>query len=357
LITRQTAGRGPRQGYTLLEVTITSTLFVVVMLASVALLERDRTLSRSMLNMSHVEQMSQDMLFNLERELANACGATPVAFTPPGLPIDGTEVRVNSTVGFPPQGSFVIDRGTAREVIAYSGLEETQELLLGLERGQQCTLAVDHDELAELLWAGLAEVLEEQPPADLSAADGVALEDHGPVYFRGIGTGFSYRVPVDPGGKLKFLTDDEVTWGASVPGAALAGATDGWSAIYFEPRLLFEEATHKDDINKDGDTSDVFDIGQLKKVVWNVVDPGQKPAYVGLGPTNVLQERCNHGSDLDHDGFEDPMFLWDSKFDALHVRLFLIGLSNVDAPVTRKVESVMFLRNSANSAPELETEI
>jgi hypothetical protein len=343
---RRTPGRGPRRGYTLLEVVITSTLFTVVILASVSLLERDRDLSRSMLNMSHVELMSQDMLFDLERELANSYGANPIAVAKIALDAGSTELRVDSTLDFPPAGSFVIDRGTTREeVIGYSGLSDTKDLLTGLQRGLDCTQPIAHEEGTEALWAGLAEPLEEQPPADPAAADGVALEDSGPVYYRGTGTGFSYRVPVDPDGKLKFLVEDEISWGGTVPGAPDAEAVHGWNAIYFEPRLLFEEATHKDDVNNDGDTSDVYDVGQLKKVVWNVEEPDQKPFSVALGPMNVLQERCHHGSDLDHDGFEDPMFLWDSKFNALHVRLFLIGLSDAEAPVTRKVESVMYLRN------------
>jgi hypothetical protein len=355
MLAHQSAARNPRRGYTLLEVVITSTLFTVVILASVALLERDRSLSRSMLNMSHVELMSQDMLFGLERELANAYGASPVAVTTVALEADGTELRVDSTLDFPPRGSIVIERGTAREeVIGYSSLADTKDVLLGLERGLACTSPVAHEAQVEALWSGLAEPLEEQPPTDPTSADGVALEDTGPVYFRGTGTGFSYRVPVDPNGKLSFLVEDEITWGGSVPGAAAIDAGDGWNAIFFEPRLLFEEATHKDDINDDGDTTDVFDVGQLRKVVWNVEQPDQAPAYVALGPSNILQERCNHGSDLDHDTYEDPMFLWDSKTNLLHVRLFLIGLSDADAPVTRKVESVMFLRNKP---PEIEPEM
>lgn len=346
MLVNRFAGRGPRQGYTLLEVAITSTLFTMVILASVALIERDRTLSRSMLNMSHVELMSQDMLFDLERELANSYGANPIAIAKIALDAGGTELRVDSTLDFPPEGSFVIDRGTAREeIIGYSGLAGSKDLLMNLQRGLACTQPSAHDEGVEALWLGLAEPLEEQPPADPAAADGIALEDSGPIYYRGAGTGFSYRVPVDPAGKSQFLDGDEIVWGGSVPGADPSKAVECWNAIYFEPRLLFDESTHKDDVNGDGDTIDVYEVGQLKKVVWNVEKPDKKPFSVALGPMNVLQERCHNGSDLDHDGYEDPMFLWDSKFNALHVRLFLIGLSDAEAPVTRKVESVMYLRN------------
>jgi hypothetical protein len=305
-----------------------------------------------MLHMSHVEQMSQDMLFDLERELANALGSNPVSVTTAALPAGGTELSVVSTVGFPPGGAFVIERGTAREeVIAYTSLEDTTEIFLDLVRGQECTAPVDHEVQSELLWTGLAEPLDEQPPAAAQAYDGIALEHQGELYFRGLGTGFSYRVPVIAPGSSSYVVGDDVAWGASVPGAP--PTTDGWNAIYFQPRALFDESVHADDVNLDGDTADVFDVGQLRKVVWNVADAAQPPSYLGLGPTAVLQERCNHGGDLDGDGYGDPMFLWDAKNNVLHVRLFLIGLSDADAPVTRMVESVMFLRNELEIEPEM----
>lgn len=352
------ARRGARGAYTLIEVLICTVLFTVIFLASIGLVERERSLSRSMLNMSHVELMSQDMLFDLERELANAFGANPVAVTTVDLGASSIELRVSSTLGFPPKGTLLIDRGTPNEErIAYSGLEDTKEFFLNLQHGQQCTAAVDHPALTELLWAGLAEPLDQQdPPPAPALYDGVALEDYGPVYFRGDGTGFSYRVPVDPSGGLAFLDGENITWGSSMSGHPSEWSPDCWSAIYFQPVLTFEEAPYACDVNHDGDTLDVFDVGQLRKVVWNVVDPSLAPQVIGLGPRNILQERCNHGGDLDHDGFDDPIFLWNSRhvddaeeaevgLNILHVRLFLIGLSDADAPVTREVESVIFLRN------------
>jgi len=350
--------RHRRGGYTLIEVLICSALFSVIFLSLITLIKRDRTLSRSMLYLSHVELMSQDMLFDLESELANAFGANPVAVTTVDLTPAATDLKVGLTLGFPPQGRLLIDRDKPnKEVLAYSGLDETQEYFLGLEHGQQCTTPTDHPALTEVLWAGLAEPLDQQdPPPAPENYDGVALEDYGQVYFRGDGTGFSYRVPVDPAGGLSYLDGDDIVWGASVPGAPPAEATNGWSAIYFEPRLTFEEAPYACDVNLDGDTVDVYDVGQLRKVTWSVADPSLKPQVRGLGPTAILQERCNHGGDLDHDGFDDPLFLWNSRhvddaeemevgLNTLHVRLFLIGLSDAEAPVTRMVESVIFLRN------------
>jgi hypothetical protein len=95
-------------------------------------------------------------------------------------------------------------------------------------------------------------------------------------------------------------------------------------------------------------TVDVFEIGQLRRLIWDTSDPS-RVEELGLGPSNVIQERCNHGGDLDGDGFADPLFLWNAETNLLHVRLFLLGASRRDMPIVRKVESVLFLRNE----PEL----
>ena len=71
------------------------------------------------------------------------------------------------------------------------------------------------------------------------------------------------------------------------------------------------------------------------------------PSDLGLGPTVVIQERCNRGSDLDADGFEDPIFVWDRGTRQVHVRLFVIGLALLDQPIVRRVQSTVFLRNEA----------
>ena len=59
----------------------------------------------------------------------------------------------------------------------------------------------------------------------------------------------------------------------------------------------------------------------------------------------MLQEQCNWGGDLDADGYDDPIFLWDKDRRQLRLRIFIIGRSVDDIPIVRKVESLMFLRN------------
>jgi hypothetical protein len=166
------------------------------------------------------------------------------------------------------------------------------------------------------------------------------------VYFRGDGAGFAYRVPVDPSGGNDYLDGDELTFGAEVRG--IGPTLSGRLALFYEPQTEYDESASGDDLNDDGDTDDVFDLGQIRRVAWLVTDPAQMQEG-GLGPATVLQERCNWGGDLDSDGFADPLFLWNQDRNVLHVRLFVMGRSTKDAPVVRKVESVIFLRNE----PEL----
>lgn len=338
-----------RRGYSLLELLIAMTLFSVIFMSSITLIEHERRLSRSVLHISQVELMSQDMMFRLKRELANAFGENPVAVAPLGLGQGATTLQLDSSLGFPPAGTLLIDRGSGNvERVSYAGLDATQTLLLNLSRAEQCTSDVAHGVQTAVLWGGLAEPLEQQsPPPDAEDYDGISLEAGGPLYYRGDGSGFSYRVPVDPSGGQDYLNGGELQWGAELPGA---GQTlDGWIAIYFRASTTFDESEHGDDINGDGDRTDVFDVGQIRKVIWDVTDPSAPVHEIGLGPSNVIQERCAYGSDLDADGYNDPLFLWDRTTNELNARLFLLGATIANAPVIRKIEEVMFLRNE----PEL----
>jgi len=61
----------------------------------------------------------------------------------------------------------------------------------------------------------------------------------------------------------------------------------------------------------------------------------------------VLQERCNWGSDLDGDGFDDPLFMWEPETGCLHVRLFLAAGTVNGRQSVREIESILYLRNGA----------
>lgn len=335
----------PRAGGLLMETVVAVSLFAVVLLASMAMVESGRRFSSSSMQITAVEDLAQQMLFRMERELASATGSAPKVSLPG--PLDAGEaagVTVSSTQGFPPRGTLVLERGTQREErIAYTGLAGGNRFT-GLLRGQQCTNDVRHpgDDGRDHLWGGLAEPLSNQEAPGAGDYDGIALEEGQPVFFRGDGTGFSYRVPVDPSGADNPLAGHDLFFGADVRG--VGPTTHGWMALVFEPSGAYEEATTGDDVNKDGDAADVFELGQMRRLTWDTRAP-EALEELGLGPASVLQERCNRGGDLDGDGFADPLFLWSPEASLLHVRLFLLGAGRDDMPVVRKVEAVMFLRN------------
>lgn len=337
-----------RRGSTLIEIVIAASVFTVVLLASMAMIESGRRFSKSTLEITTVEDLAQQMLFRMEHELANASGLEPQASLTADLGAgDTASLRVTSTVGFPPSGTLVLERGTAQEErIAYEGIADDRVTFLRLTRGTQCTNAFAHLDARELIWGGLAEPLEDQVEPSAEDYDGIALEEGAQVFFRGDGVGFAFRVPIDPNGGNNPLNGDDLFWGAIVPGS---GATvDGRMAYFFQPKETFDESTYGDDLNLDGDRVDVFDIGQIRRVAWDTSEPS-RVEDLGVGPSHVIQERCSWGSDLDGDDFDDPIFLWDKDTNLLHVRLFLLGHSREDQPIVREVESVMFLRNE----PEL----
>lgn len=333
-----------RSGFSIVELTIAATLFAVVVLGIVMLTSRDRKSNASSLAIGIAESRAQQMLARIGEELVHARGTTPRAILTVGLSAgDVAGLTVDSTLGFPSSGTLLIDRGSgAIERLAYAQLDATATRFLGLSRGEQCTNSTTHAQNAEVLWCGLAEpiLLQTNPAANLY--DGRALANTGPVFFRGDGTGFSYRVPVDPTGGTDYLVDGAVRWGADIAGAPLAS---GWAAIWFEPATTYVESGIGFDLNHDGDTADTFDVGQLRRRTWDTATPGTPPSELGLGPTVIVQERCRYGRDLDGDGFDDPMFLWDAATRRLQVKLFVIGTSGGNAPIVRAVETTFFLRN------------
>src|SRR5262245_46300443 len=184
----QASLRSRRSGGMLVETLIAVSLFTVVLLSSLAMVESGRRFSNSTMQITTVEDLAQQMLFRMEHELASAAGCTP-RFSLPGPLAAGetASMTVSSNVGFPPRGTLVLDRGTAREErIAYTDLAGTGQFT-GLLRGQQCTNASDHpgDDGTDHLWAGLAEPLADQLAPSPDEYDGIALEEGQPVYFRG----------------------------------------------------------------------------------------------------------------------------------------------------------------------------
>ena len=327
-----------RRGNTLLEILIATTLFTVVFLSAVAMMESGQRFSSSTLEITAVEEQAQETLFKVERLLSNAIPNTPSSTTSIGAGANIAVLADND--GFPPRGWALLDPGNAgQELVAYDGLGTAGELF-ALARGQQCTTERSHGQVT-VHWAGVAE-----PWAAGGPTTGVALELGVKTTFRGKGLGFSFQVPVDPAGGRTFVQGNEVRWGAPVLGT---GQTrNGRMAIYFQPQSSFAEASENADVNGDGDRVDVFDVGQLRRVAWDVTAPGMSDD-IGLGASVVLQERCNWGGDLDGDEFDDPLFLWNADTNELHIRLFVLGANRSGLPVVRRVESFLFLRNEEAS--------
>jgi len=301
-------------------------------------------LAQSSLSTGHVELMAQELLYKLRHELTNAQGANPEAIITATLD-DQTEtsLRVDSTLGFPNAGTLILDRGLqSEERLQYNSLEDTEEYFNVLERGLQCTTASDHNEGTELIWAGLAEPIAQQSSPETELYDGIANGVLGPVYFRGDGTGFSYRKPVDPMGGKDYLSGDKLKWGSEVGGTPLL---NGRSCLTYKVKREFSEITTRVDINKDGDKLDVFDIGTIVLQRWVAGDSSVETDEYGMGPAAVLQERCNYGGDLDDDGFDDPLFLWDKETRQLQIKLYVIGGIANNNPIVRQVQTSIFLRN------------
>jgi hypothetical protein len=332
------------RGTSLIEVMITVTLFTVVLISSMAMVQSGRRFSSTTIGISAAEEFAQQMLFRIEHELSNATGLELNAVITADFPAGETDsLQVDSTLGFPPRGRILIERGGgSEERVEYTILDPDQVSLRGLTRGIHCTEDTTHLDKAELMWTGLAEPLESQQNPPPGGFDGIADEGGVPVFFRGDGTGFSYRVPIDPANDGNYLNGADLFWGAEIQGTK---NLDGYLALYFEAKMVLDEAETGDDVNRDGDSTDVFDIGQIRRVTWDATDPTGPTEDVGLGPTVILQERCNRGGDLDGDGFDDPIFLWDKDSNQLHIRLFVLGRAMREMPIVRKVESTMFLRN------------
>lgn len=326
-----------RRGVTLLELLFATGIATLMLLTSLSMLEHDGNLSRSTLGISVTEVRAQELLYKLERELADSRGATPIAELTRVLTGGQTdEMLVDSTLGFPDRGILLIHRGTSlEERLSYDGAGGGGVRFMGLERGLQCTGDFTHDRPAAILWAALGEVLQNQSNPPASAWDGRAMEFETPTFFRGDGTGFSYRIPVG-------VLGDDIQWGARMNNGL---NPDAWHALVYVPQYQLVEADTGDDLNRDGDLVDVYDVGQIRRRSWDTTNPAIPANDLGMGPTVILQEQCNWGGDLDGDGFDDPIFLWNEVRRMLHVRLFVIGNAVRGVPIVRQVESTVFMRN------------
>ena len=181
----------------LVETLIAISLFSVVLLSSMALVESGRRFSSTTLQITNVEDLAQQMLFRMENELANAHGER--VLTTLTAPLAAGEVGTlqvsAANQGFPPHGTLLLERGRPNEErIAYQGIADANHFRV--PRAASSTLAMNHAADSSLRSViGLVEPLANQTNPTASDYDGIALKRQ-PVYFRGDGTGF-VLVPVD----------------------------------------------------------------------------------------------------------------------------------------------------------------
>ncbi len=333
----------PKAGFTLLELTIAAALMTVIMASMIVGLQSEAKNLSEMATASHRERSAHVVMQRIEEALEFAAGTAPAAWLNQNMGGGDNTVQVDSAAGFPPTGTLLIEPGTPREErVSFTGLNPVTNTFTGLVRGIHCTAPASHENGVRIYWAGGAAALDNQVGPPASQWDGQALTAEGPLFFRGDGTGFSFRVPTDPAGGTDFFDATGIRWGSKVDGDP---SINGWSALAYVPTRQVAEADLQTDINGDGDQIDSFNLGQIRLQRWDSVNNNVPITDVALCPPIVAQELCNFGGDMDGDGFQDPLFLWNPSDGSLRIRLTIVsGLQNTRAVVNR-IANTMYLRN------------
>ena len=334
-----------RAGFTLVEVMIAATIMTVIMASMIVGMQREAQNLGDLVTSTHRERSAQVVLHRVEQELEFAAGAATAAWLTGAISGGTSSLTVDTSLGFPPSGTLLVDPSNfGIECMDYTDLSRTTNTFSGMDRGAQCTTPTGHANGVRVYWAGGATVLENQIAPPASQWDGQSNGPNGPIFYRGDGTGFSFRIPTDPTGGTNYFDATGIRWGSKVNGNPSAG---GWSAIHFVSSRQINEALANTDINQDGDQDDTFDLGQLFLERWDAFANGVPASRVALCPPIVLQEQCNYAGDLDGDGFNDPIFLWNPQDGSLRIQMFIMsGMFNERANISR-LATTLYLRNGA----------
>lgn len=276
-----------------------------------------------------------EILHGFEKRLRGAFGFKPTAWVVEELlQGDATLVAVDSLRGFPDAGTLELGAGTAdAERIRYERVAETEDYR-AFEDLDRAETSHRHSVGTAVRWRSFGEVLPGTPEA--GTFDGISATPSGPVHFRGDATGFCFQRSV-------------VVDGERVPGAVLGASAvaDAWHALYFEPASRLDEAERGVDLNRDGDRTDVFDLGRLRLRSWTPPGPNASFDDIVVSPSAVVQERGAWGrADLDGDGAADPLFLWHEDVAKLQVQLVLWTGARGSAGRLTKIESALRLERA-----------
>ncbi|MEM8712628.1 MAG: type II secretion system protein [Planctomycetota bacterium] len=335
-----------RAGFTLIEMMIALTIVTIILIATAASLQREAESVGELQRLSYSERLIQDLFTKIEQRLDFGQGVNPATVLSASLSTTGTTgLVVQESLGFPNEGTVVIEPGgTAEERIAYTVLAPGSSELATLTRGVSGTNSTSHPANSVVLWEGVSFPIANQISPIIGSFDGQTDDMRGPLFYRGDGVGFSYRRPVDPASTGSYIEAGAIRWGATVQGT---DTIDGCACLVFSPIGMITEAERNFDINADGDLDDTFDLGGVADLSWNAVNPLLGTSRVDLVSPIILQEQDNYGSDMDGDGFEDPMFLWTPESGRLRIRLFALLGDMGGAEVVKRFETVLYLRNGA----------
>ena len=333
-------------GFTLVEMMIALSIVSIIMLATMASLQREATSISELQRLSYSERLIQDLFTKIEQRLDFGQGLNPTSSLTSGINAGSTgSLALQDPLGFPYEGTVIIEPGTASEErIEYANLVPGTSELVTLTRGANGTTPTSHPSNSLIVWEGAAYPTDDQLSPAPGTFDGQTNDMRGPVFFRGDGVGFTYRRPIDPARTGTFIDSGGIRWGATIGGA---DSIDGCACLVFSPIAVITEAQRNFDINSDGDMDDTFDLGGITDLAWNTSDPTLGTSSLELVSPILLQERDNYASDMDGDGLDDPMFLWSPESGRLRIRMFAL-LGDVNSrDIVKRFETVLYLRNGA----------
>ena len=337
---------GSAAGFTLIEMIIALGVVSVILAATTLSLQKESESISDMQRLSHSERLIQDLFTKIEQRLDFAQGIEPTSTLDATLSGGATgAIAVTDVFGFPHEGMVVIEPGGASaERVSYTVLSPGTNTLETLTRAERGTVGVTHPPGSLISWEGVATPTEDQVAPAAGTFDGQTNDLRGPIFFRGDGVGFCYRKPVDPAGTGSFIGPAGIRWGATISGT---DNEDAVGSIVYEPVAQITELQRQFDINQDGDLEDTFDLGRIRDIAWNAVNPALGSSSLALVTPIILQEVDNYGSDLDADGFLDPMFLWTPDSGRLRIRFFALLGDVGGREVVKRFETVLYLRNGA----------